>query len=298
MTMNAFQILEPRTLEEAVLMYEAHAEQGCLYISGGTDVIPPIRKGVVKPDYLIDLRFLGLDRIRQTDTGAYIGAAVTMKSIYRSSYIKSQYPALAMAAESVGCVQTRGLATVGGNICVALPSADSAPPLYCYEAVMEIYAKEGVRHVPVSEFVTGPRKTCLRPGEILKGIYLPKQDKNTAAHFIKFGRRNALTLSIVNEAVCTVYDGEKFRNPRIAVGACGPTPMRILSAEKYLEGKSAGEVDEGILSELIGDGIKPISDFRASAEYRKILAGALVCKSLRCLTGRDIRGDIVLEGHI
>lgn len=296
--MKEFQILEPHTLLEAFELYQKYASDGCVYISGGTDVIPPIRKGVLSPRYLIDLQGVSLSGIEQSDGGVAIGAATTMKEIYSSKVIKTLYPALAQACASIGCVQTRGLATIGGNNCAALPSADSTPALFVYDAMMEIYSKSGTRTVPISEFVVCPRKTCLQAGEILTKIHLPSIQKNTAAHFIKFGRRNALSLSIVNEAICAVYDGEKIKDVRITIGACGPTPLRILEAEKYLEGKSVSQIDEKIVASLTARAVKPISDLRASEEYRRALAGALVCKSLRVITNRSNEEDIVERSQV
>lgn len=294
--MKSFVLLTPHSAQEAGQLYARYAEAGCMYISGGTDVIPAIRKGVQTPGYLIDLREVVPTAITEEKEHIRIGAAATNKAVSESELIKTRFPALAMAAGSIGCVQTRGLATIGGNMCAALPSADTAPALYALEARMEILGEHGVRTVSAAEFLVGPRKNCMSPGEILLSILLPKAEEGMASHFIKFGRRNALSLSIVNEAVALRLNGERIETARIAIGACAPTP--VYAPTDCLDGKRLSEIDEDAVKAAVASAIRPISDLRASAEYRRELAAALVCKSLRALTGRADEKDIVLRGYV
>ncbi|MBU5627449.1 xanthine dehydrogenase family protein subunit M [Oscillibacter sp. MSJ-2] len=295
--MERFQLFSPASIPEAIELYQAHREAGCMYISGGTDLVPSMRKGALHPAFLIDLQSVGIGGIRLTAEGTEIGAACTMKKLCSNNLIQSLWHALYLAAGSVGCTQTRGLATVGGNLCSGLPSMDTAPALLVYDAVLEIASASGCRRVGAEDFFVGPRKTCLRPGEILTRILLPDREERRKAHFIKFGRRNTLTLSIVNEAVGAVVRQDCLHQVRVAVGACAPTPVRIHGLEDYLEGRSASEIEEQAVRELVAREIRPIDDFRASAEYRSSLAGALVCKSLRVLTGRSDPEDLVIGGR-
>ena len=295
--LERFELFSPTSVQEALALYQEHREAGCMYISGGTDLVPSMRKGALHPAVLIDLQPVGMDSIRLTADGTEIGAACTMKKLCSNKLIRSLWHALYLAAGSVGCTQTRGLATVGGNLCSGLPSMDTAPALLVYDAVLEIASASGFRRVGVEDFFVGPRKTCLRPGEILTKLLLPDREEHRKAHFIKFGRRNTLTLSIVNEAVGAVIRKDCLHQARVAVGACAPTPVRIHGLEEYLEGRIAEEIEEQTVRELVAREIRPIDDFRASAEYRAALAGALVCKSLRVITGRSDPEDIVIGGR-
>jgi CO/xanthine dehydrogenase FAD-binding subunit len=296
--MNHFKILEPECMSEAFSLYEQHADAGCMFLSGGTDIVPLLRKEVVSSAFLIDLRKLGLDAITETPDGVEIGAACTLKKICASRLISYYYPAMCLAASSIGCVQTRGLATLGGNLCSALPSNDTAPAALIHSAKLIAESVDGIRIIEADNFFAGPRKSILLPGEILTKIILPTRKRDTISHFIKFGRRRALTLAIVNEAISAVVRDWRLSEVRLAVGACAPTPLRLYVVEEYLENRRFDDIDEKTVGALTRVALSPIDDIRASAEYRKVLASSLVCKSLRQITGRSDPDDIVVGGRV
>jgi CO/xanthine dehydrogenase FAD-binding subunit len=223
-----------------------------------------------------------LKNIAMTDEGLSIGALVTHTQIMRSPLIRDMFPALVDAAHTIGAVQTRNLGTLGGNLVTGVPSMDSGPTLVALEAVVSIAGPAGRRQVPLAEFWTGPRKTVLKPDELLAEIIIPKQNLNKPTHFLKFGLRKGQALALVNVASSFRVDWDKnvFVAPRIALGAVAPKVIRALKAEAYLEGRpvtpeamaEAGRV-------AVGDA-KPISDFRASAEYRKDLVAVLTKRTL------------------
>lgn len=284
--MENFLALEPKTLKEAFQMMAEHKDARTFLMAGATDLIPPLRAKAIEADYLIDITQLGLNTITETEDSIIIGATCTMKQVYTNPLVLRYIPAVADACRSVGAVQTRGLATIGGNSCVALPSLDSAPPLFVYNADYILSSEGGERVVNVHDFFAGPRKTVLRKNEeILTAISVPKAADDFRASFCKFGRRAALTLSIVN---CCL--GAHIRDGRIygassCIGACAPTPVRIPALETYLEGKSFDEIDYAKVKGLVSEGIHPISDIRASSAYRSELAGSLIFKQIRYIFG-------------
>jgi CO/xanthine dehydrogenase FAD-binding subunit len=266
-------------------MLQAHANEKTYVLAGGTDLIPRMRADVIAADYLVDITGLGLNKITESGVNIIIGATCTYKQIHTNSIVCEYLPALASATKSVGAVQTRGIATMGGNVCSAVPCLDSAPSLLIYEAQVKLVSAEGERIVPITEFFKGPRKTELQKCEILSEFIFKKPSTEFGACFIKVGRRNALTLAIVNAAFgCDVKDGKIF-NARGSIGACAATPVRLTAVEEYLNGKDLNSIDFDILDGLVKGAIKPISDIRASAEYRLDLAAALVRKEVKAVLG-------------
>lgn len=284
--MENFTALEPASLAEAFEMLARYRDANTFVMAGATDLIPPLRAHAITADYLLDITKLGLDTITETDGRVVIGATCTMKKVYTNELVKKVLPALADACRSVGAVQTRGLATIGGNSCVALPSLDSAPPLFVYNADYILSSAAGERTVNVHDFFTGPRRTVIRKNEeILTAISVPKPEKDFKACFTKFGRRAALSLSIVNCSLgARVKDGRMYGTAS-CVGACAATPVAIPALEEYLNGRAFADIDPDTVHQLVRGGIRPITDIRASAEYRAELAGSLVYKQIRKIFG-------------
>ncbi|MBS3942861.1 MAG: FAD binding domain-containing protein, partial [Dethiobacter sp.] len=235
--MKNFCLLTPETLDHAFNMLAEHAGARTLVLAGGTDLIPNIRADLLAPDYLVDLTGLGFDQISASDDRIIIGSTATFKQICSADPVCKYLPALADAARSVGAVQTRAIATMGGNVCSAVPSLDSAPVLMIYEAEVRLASSGGERFVPIAEFFLAPRKSARQEGEILTAFIFRKPASEFKAKFIKFGRRNAVSLSIVNVAFGAEIRGGKITGARGAVGACAPTPVRLAAAEEYLNGK-------------------------------------------------------------
>ncbi len=186
---------------------------------------------------------------------------------------------LAEAVNQMASWQIRNIATIGGNLCNASPAADTAPPLYVLNAELKLVSVEGERIVPVTKFFHGPRKTELKKNELLAEIIIPVE-KDAGASAIKLGRRNAFTLSIVAVATLVKVSDNKFADVRVALNSVAPTPVRAPSIEKALIGKevSLEAVEEA--SKLVVNDIKPISDVRASADYRREMSIVLTRDSL------------------
>ena len=252
-------------------------------IAGGTDLLADLKFSAHSPNVVVDIsRAQELKSITETDEGLRIGALVTHSRIMRSPVIQKMFPALVDAAHTIGAVQTRNLGTLGGNLVTAVPSMDSGPTLMALEAEVSIEGPDGRRQLPLSEFFLGPRKTVLKVDEILAEIIIPRRNLGKPTHFLKFGLRKGQALALVNAAASFWVDWEKhtFVAPRIGLGAVAPKVIRAPQAEAFLEGR---KITPDVMAEaglVAANDAKPISDFRASAGYRKNLVAVLTKRAL------------------
>jgi carbon-monoxide dehydrogenase medium subunit len=183
-------------------------------------------------------------------------------------------------------MQTRSLGTVGGNICNGTPSADLTIPLLAYGARIRVRSLAGERMIKLCDFFLAPRRTALRKGEIVTAIELFTPRSNCGAAFGKVGRRRAMRLAVVNAAACLKMEGGVVRDVRLAMGTVAPIPVRLYRTEEFLRGR---ELTPPLLEEataMMAGEISPRSSVRASAEYRREIAGVLL---KRILTGALIR---------
>ena len=249
-------------------------------VAGGTDLVMDLKIKRYIPKNIIDIsRVKELDYIVDDGDRIRIGALTKLQEIVDSPIIREKAYVLAEAVNQMASWQIRNIATIGGNLCNASPAADTAPPLYVLNAELKLVSVEGERIVPVTKFFHGPRKTELKKNELLAEIIIPVE-KDAGASAIKLGRRNAFTLSIVAVATLVKVSGNKFTDVRVALNSVAPTPVRATSVEKALTGRevSLEAVEEA--SKLVVNDIKPISDVRASADYRREMSIVLTRDSL------------------
>lgn len=277
--LSKFEYACPQSLAELfVLQKEKPASR---LLAGGTDLIPALLSGKITADRIIDLEGLGLNGITRNENEIKIGAAATFRSILRSDVIKEFLPVLQTAARRIGAIQTQSLATIGGNLCSALPSVDSAIPLLALDARLVLAAQSGERIVKIKDFFTGPGKSALREGELLKEIRVPSVPGRRAA-FLKSGRRKGMSLAILNCAVSVELDEDGvIQKARIALGAAAPTPVRAARAEESLLGAKLSPELFARAGEIAASETAPRSSIRASAEYRLLLAQVMVARCLR-----------------
>ncbi|MBS3907251.1 MAG: xanthine dehydrogenase family protein subunit M [Syntrophaceae bacterium] len=280
--MKKFDYLKPHTLEEALSLLSQYGDKARL-IAGGTDAIVMNKQKKISPDVLISLQGIqGLDQIESNGTFK-IGALVTHRTIEQSERIKKRFPLLAEASSVLGSVQIRNVATLGGNLCTASPSAETAPSLLVYEAEVLLVSRMEERRLSLPSFFLGPGETALDKKEILKEIILPSPPPNSLGAYLKLGRRKSVDLSVVNVAVLLTLDPKTgiCERARIALGAVAPTPLRAKETEKILEGNL---LDERLIIRA-GDWAKqecsPITDIRGSAEYRREMVAVLVAKAIK-----------------
>ncbi|OPY67038.1 MAG: Carbon monoxide dehydrogenase medium chain [Syntrophorhabdus sp. PtaU1.Bin050] len=283
-----FDYMHPKTLEEALKILNKYKEKAEV-LAGGTDLVPQIKKREVKaPEYVIDLKGIrGLDKITYGRDGLRIGALVTINTIVESPVIREHYPILAQAAASMASPQVRNRGTFVGNICNAVPSADSAPALLALGASVKIKNTRAERTVPLESFFTGPRKTVVKPDELVLEITVPKPATGLQGVYLKLSPRHSMDLAVVGVAAAGSCEKGVCKDVRIALGAVAPTPIRASKAERILKGKP-------VTPELIMEAAKkaatecsPIDDHRASKEYR--------CDMVHVLTKRALTRVLLLQ---
>jgi len=265
----------PGSIEEATSTL-ARLGPGTRVVAGATDLLAE------RPDveHLVDITALPLDYIREERDGLKIGALTTVESLRRSG-LNGSYSVLVDVANQFGHSNVRNLATVGGNLCSSVPSADLAPPLIVMGASARLAAPDGERVVPLGEFFVSVRENVLRAGEILVELQVPRPPLNTGVAFMKIGR-TSVDVALVNVAVLiTLDDAGLCSDIGIVMGSVAPTPFRAKEAEGLMRGR---KVDDSLVREAAEGAsreIKPISDQRASAEYRREAGRVLVERCLR-----------------
>ena len=280
--MRAFDLVTARDSRHAVALLAEHGASAKI-LAGGTDLLVELKSAPHTPQVIVDIsRAEDLKIIAITDEGLSIGALVTHTEIMRSPLISGMFPALVDAAHTIGAVQTRNLGTLGGNLVTGVPSMDSGPTLIALDALVTIAGSAGRRQIPLAEFFLGPRKTVLKPNELLVDIVIPKQNLGKPAHFLKSGLRKGQALALVNVAASLWVDWDQhlFIAPRIALGAVAPTIVRAPQAEAYLEGRAITPEAMAEAGRIAVSDAKPISDFRASAGYRQDLIAVLTKRAL------------------
>ncbi len=276
--MKTFEYLRPASVEEACAAL-AGANGGARPLAGGTDLVVQMKQAGLELKLLVSLRDVpGLAFVQVADDLTLtIGAATPLASVEHSPEVRRHYPAIAEAASWIGSAQVRSRATVGGNLCNAAPSADMAPILLAYGADATITDGRTERNLPLEGFFTGPGQTVLRPGELLKSISVPPCGSGFGKYYKQF--RSAMDCCTVGVAVWIDFgDGAAVvRDARVALGAVAPTPIRSRTCERQLVGET---LDEALIERAAAaatEDAQPITDVRASAEYRMTLVSVL-CK--------------------
>ncbi len=299
--MKKFDYFKPKTLEEALTLFSKYGEKA-KWIAGGTDVIVMIKQKTMVPDVLISLQGIGgLDQINLNGSLS-IGPMVTHRAIEKSEIIRNNFSALTDAADYLGSIQIRNVATIGGNICTAAPSADTATPLLVLGTRVKIKSIKEERTVSIEEFFKGPGETVLRPGEIVRELVIPKPLPNTGSAYFKLQRRLALDLPILGVSVLLSLDNNQItcsdmlctaapistvlhkmeednivcREVKIALGVAAPTPWRALKAESLLRGKKLTDELLEEVAETAATEAQPRDSIRGEAWYRRDMIRVMV----------------------
>ncbi len=272
----------PRSFDEALQLKSSI--EGARYIAGGTDLMVLIKEGFERPAALISLRNIEeLRRIEVSDGSVRIGALCTLSEVEQHPALRERFPMLVDAVGTMGSVQIRNCGTIGGNLCHASPCADSAPPLYVLEASAEVGGPEQAsRKLNMSELITGPKQTSLGSDDVLRAITIVAQPAGARGVFMR-KTRVAMDLTMVNLALWLHSDGDRCLETRMCAGAVGPTPLRLDKVEALLRGEQMSDAIIAQAAALAGESVSPISDIRASAEYRRHIVGVFVERALRSL---------------
>lgn len=275
-----FRYVFPKTIEDAIQFLADHKGEACL-MAGGTDLIPNIkRREIPSPAYVVDIKACsGLKEISyDPEQGLRIGALATIHSISQYQPVQRLYPSLVQAALGMASPQIRNRGTFAGNICSAIPSADSAPPLLTFGTNVHLRGPEGEREVPLDQFFRRPRVTAIKPDEIVTALTLPRPPSRSV--YLKLSPRHSMDLAIVGVAAAADQNQGSCTDIRIALGAVAPIPMRASKTEEILK---SGQITSSIIREAAltaSEECQPVDDYRASAEYRRDMVAVLTRRAL------------------
>lgn len=270
--MGPFEYFEPETVEEALSLLRKYSVKAKIY-AGGTDLVVQMRKDLVSPQFVINIGGMrGLDYLRFEDgKGLSIGCLTTIRTIERSPELQKQYKMLSEVARQMGSVAVRNVATIGGNLCNALPSADMAPMLIALSAKTKLVSTDSERIVPLENFFTGPRATVLQADELMIEVQIPTSPPQTSGVYLKYSTRGGEDLALVGVAAAATFGSrnESCTDVRIVLGTVVPAPMRAKKAEAILKGKM---IDDELIekaAQIASDESRPRDSIRGSTDYRR-----------------------------
>lgn len=273
------QIFNPQSLEELWPLLDRFPDAKIL--AGGTDLLVGLRNRKIEAPGLIRLDGLkALCRIEETSEEIRIGAACTHADLLTSPLIGRLFPVLVSAIKTLGSPHIRRIGTIGGNIVTASPAGDCLPPLLALDAEVELTSAGETRRLPLSAFLLGPGKTALRPGEIVTAVFLPRPTEGTLQHFEKVGLRSAMACAIASLAAIIRLspDTGRIESARLAWGSVAPTAVRLAEVEEALIGLTLDRESLERIVPLVHKQLFPITDVRATADYRLQVAGNLVLR--------------------
>ena len=282
----------PDTIDEALGIVE-RLNGNLSILAGGTDLLVAMKERRGKHPALLDIKSVPELAGIHTENGSLcLGATATTRSLAASPLIRERFPMLAHALKFLGSMQIGNRATIGGNLCNASPAADGAPPLLALKASVKLVGRAQTRWVSLDHFFVDPKKTVI-DHELLSEVRIPAGAPNGRGVFHKLGARNTPEdIGIVSAAVYAVPDADNkvWQEVRIALGAVAPTPIRARYAEERIQGQPIdGKIADEAARVAAHEDARPITDIRASAEYRRAMVGVLVKRALEQIAG-EIQG--------
>lgn len=273
--MSQFKYISPKTKEEALEILQEKKSDACI-VAGCSNVLPNIRNKKINPKLLVDIiNIEQLKGIYRKEDKIFLGPITTINELLYSEIIFKEYNVLTQAAEQFADPLVRNNATIGGNLVTASPAADMAVPLLTLDAIIKIESIRQKREVKLKEFFLGPGKTVLQDDEMIVGIEFEQSDINKNGYFVKLGQRKAMAIAIASLALNLEIKQNKIIQIRIVMGSVAPMPIRLTVVEEFLKNK---EIKNGLIEEAINkvsEEVNPISDIRASEEYRRYISGIL-----------------------
>jgi carbon-monoxide dehydrogenase medium subunit len=272
-----FEFFEPKTVDEAVRLLDTANSK---VMAGGVDLVLKMRLRLTLPDAVIGLQKIpGLDYIESNPAGLRFGALASIRQIELSPLVQKNWAVLYEAVHQIASVQTKTMGTAVGNLCVATPASDIAPPLFVLGAKVKIVGLNYEKLVPIENFFVAVGKTILEPNEIVTEIFVPGMPAGTGSAFLK-AAKTADDIAKVNAAVTVFITDKICKDARIALGSVAPTPIRVTEAEQALKGQKLDETMFARAAEAAADAVRPISDIRSTAKYRKEMVRVLVKDAL------------------
>ncbi|OGL46798.1 MAG: hypothetical protein A2161_16615 [Candidatus Schekmanbacteria bacterium RBG_13_48_7] len=305
MYLPEFEVIEPKTIEEACIELDRYKKHGVCILAGGTDLLVDIRPKIIRqhlprcpgcptdgsivrepkkaPQYVISItRITGIQGIEIEGSWIKIGAMTRIRELCESEIIRTHLSALYDGAYQLGSPLVRNRGTIGGNIANARPAADTFVPSIALNGTLITASINGRREILLDSFARGPGLTILEPGELITHIKFPLYPGNTGSDYFKLANRKALEIAIAGVASMVTLNKElnRIESTRICMGAVGPTPVLAKTAMDFLAGKSP--VDDVIheASRLAVKDAHPISDHRGGKQYRQIEVEVLTRRTL------------------
>lgn len=283
------QVFIPEHLDDVWDIFEREPE--AIPYAGGTDLLVRLRHGFAgPPDHrtagpLVCLeRIDELKNIYEMDGQIFIGSGVTHTNLIENQLIKKHFPVLIKALKVLGSPPIRNMGTIGGNICTASPAGDTLPPLYVLGAFVELRSALSNRFLPLKSFINGPGNTTIQKGEIVYGLWINanKNQEFNIHHFEKVGQRKALAIAIASfAAILKLSDSGVIENACFAWGSVAPTVSTSKNTEEAIIGKHLTAELLRQAARLVEGAVFPIDDVRASADYRRMVAGKLLFRLLK-----------------
>jgi len=282
--MEQFKYISPKTKKEALKILKEERVNACI-VAGSTNVLPDIKVKRPSPKILVDITDIeelrGIDKKKDK---ICIGPLTTIAELINSELILKEGKILIQTAVEFADPLVRNNATIGGNLVTASPAADMAVPLLTLGAITKIESIREKREVKLKEFFLGPGETVLEDDEMIVGIEFEKSGINKNGYFIKLGQRKAMAIAIASLALNLEVKQNKIIQIRIAMGSIASTPIRLTGVEEFLINK---EIENGLVERAINKvskEVNPISDIRASEEYRRYISGILFKRAFKKLT--------------
>ncbi len=274
-----FEFFEPTTIKEVVELVDGDKVR---VLAGGVDLVLKMRRREILPEKVVSLQKVpGLDYVEGNGSaGLKFGALATLTQIEQSQVVMENCALLREAISKIVSVQTKTMGTAIGNLCVATPASDVAPPLYAMGARMKIVGVDAEREIPIEEFFVDAGKTALGPHEIVTEIVVPSLPSGSGSAFMKLSK-TAEDIAKVNAAVMVTLAGGRCEDARIALGSVAPTPIRAIGAETMMKGQKMDKKTIEEASASAAEAATPISDIRSTAEYRKEMVRILVKDALQ-----------------
>lgn len=260
---------QPKSVKECLALLKEYGADAKV-LAGGTDLVPRLKNGQLHPVAVIGLMDIPeIDAIDVMDKGLTLGTLANLRKISLDQRLEKDYKVIMEACGHVSSMQVRNIATIGGNACNASPSADAIHGLLLYDAVANIASEDSMREVPLHEFFKGPGKTVLGTGDLLLSFSVPAPKAHTGASYQKYAIRGDSDISIVGAGARLTLDSDgAVAEARISLASVAPTPLRMFEAENMLVGSKLDA--EGIekAAEICSNQVSPITDQRATREYR------------------------------
>ncbi|MBN1905035.1 MAG: xanthine dehydrogenase family protein subunit M [Deltaproteobacteria bacterium] len=281
MGLSRFDYYAPETIGDACELAGKLGE-GTMFMAGGTDLLIKAKRRLLNVSAVIDIKKIKeLNKITFDEKeGLVIGSTVTLTEIENHPLIKEKYPAIADAAAATANVQIRNMASAAGNLCNAAPSAENAPVLLAMGANVTVEGRDGKRIIPLDKFFTGPGQTVLKQGELLTAINVPVPPKGAGTSYQHISARGKVDISSVCVGAMLVMKGDICEDARIFLGAVAPTPMMAKNAQELLKGKKITEELLQTAGIEASKECKPITDMRASKEYRTLMVAVLTGRAI------------------